>query len=385
VGEIWWDTTGARFIDPNQDDIVYASRRWGQLFPGSTVDVYQWTSSTVPPAEYTGEGRPFDIVNYTVRAQLNIFGTFETIYYFWVTGLNTINTTAGKTLSTTAIANYIEDPRRSGIAYIAAIDSSTVAIYNGSQYLSASDTILHVDFSQILSDNNVHTEFQLIADGSPKSFLADNLYLKLQDSFCGYNLLGSQVPDPFLSPPERYGVQFSPRQSMFVNRFLALENYLTRANEILKYLPIVELRRFVLLNSSEPVPAPGSNAYNKVLDTVEQLSYQDLSRVPVGYNYLILSDSTYGGAWTIYTVVLESALPTAPRVAQLSRIQNFNTKNYWTHVDWYQLGYNSSTIPVAQVSNYASLATLTVAVGSSVEVASKAQNKWDIYLKTNKT
>ena len=382
VGEIWWNTTGARFIDPNQDDIVYASRRWGQLFPASTVDVYQWISSAVPPAEYTGEGQPLDIVSYTVRAQLNTFGTFETIYYFWVTGLTTIDTTAGKTLSTTAIANYIEDPRSSGIAYIAAINSSTVAIYNGAQYLSASDTILHVDFSKILSDNNVHTEFQLIADGNPKSFLAGNLYQKLQDSFCGYNVTGAQVPDPFLSPPERYGVQFSPRQSMFVSRFLALENYLTRANSILKYLPIVELRRFVLLNSSELVPAPGSEAYNKVLDTVEQLSYQDLSRVPVGYNYLILSDSTYGGAWTIYTVVLESALPTAPKVTQLSRIQNFNTKNYWTYTDWYQLGYNSSTIPVAQVPNYASLATLDVAVGSSVEVTANAQNKWEIYLKT---
>jgi hypothetical protein len=383
VGEIWWDTTGARFIDPNQDDIIYASRRWGQLFPGSTVDVYQWISSAVPPAEYTGEGQPLDTVSYTVRAQLNTFGTFETIYYFWVTGLTSINTTAGKTLSTTAIASYIEDPRSSGIPYIAALDASTVAIYNGSQYLSASDTILHVDFSQILSDNNVHTEFQLIADGNPKSFLAGNLYQKLQDSFCGYNVTGFQVPDPFLSPPERYGVQFSPRQSMFVSRFLALENYLTRANAILKYLPIAELRRFVLLNSSEPVPAPGSEAYNKVLDTVEQLSYQDLARVPVGYNYLILSDSTYSGAWTIYTVVLDSALPTAPKVTQLSRIQNFNTKNYWTYIDWYQLGYNSSTIPVAQVPNYASLATLTVAVGSSVEVTANAQNKWEIYLKTN--
>jgi addiction module HigA family antidote len=35
VGEIWWDTDTVRFIDPNQDNITYASRRWGQVFPGS--------------------------------------------------------------------------------------------------------------------------------------------------------------------------------------------------------------------------------------------------------------------------------------------------------------------------------------------------------------
>ena len=50
VGEIWWDTNLVRFIDPNQDDITYASRRWGQLFPGSRVDIYQCVESTVTPA-----------------------------------------------------------------------------------------------------------------------------------------------------------------------------------------------------------------------------------------------------------------------------------------------------------------------------------------------
>ena len=383
VGEIWWNTTNARFIDPNQDDIVYASRRWAQLFPGSTVDVYQWVLSSTPPAGYTGEGRPLNTTSYTVRAQLTNLGTFETVYYFWVTGITTIATNEGKTLSTTGIARYIEDPRSSGIPYIAALDASTVAIYNGLQYLSASDTILHVDFSQELSDADVHSEFQLIADGDPTSFLADNLYLKLQDSFCGYNAQGAQVPDPFLSPPEQYGLAFSPRQNMFVNRFLALQNYLTRANAMLKYLPIVELRRFIILNSSEPVPAPLSGAYNRVLDNIEQLSYQDLNQVPVGYNYLVRSDSTYRGAWTIYTVILESSLPAAPKITRLYRIQNYNTKNYWNYIDWYQLGYNSSITPVAQVTNYASLATLDVAVGSSVKVTANAQNKWEIYLRTN--
>ena len=383
VGEIWWNTTNARFIDPNQDDIVYASRRWGQLFPGSLVEVYQWVASSTPPASYTGEGKPHNTTSYTVRAQLNSQGIFETVYYFWVTGITTIDTGAGKTLSTTGIASYIEDPRSSGIPYVAALDASTVAIYNGSQYLSAADTILHVDFSQVLSDANVHTEFQLIADGDPTSFLVNNLYLKLQDSFCGYNAQGAQVPDPFLSPAEQYGLAFSPRQSMFVDRFLALQNYLTRANSILQYLPIVELRRFIILNSSEPIPAPGSEVYNRVLDNIEQLGYQNLAQVPVGYTYLILSDSTYNGAWTIYTVILESNAPGAPKITRLTRIQNYNTPNYWHYVDWYQLGYNSSTTPVSQVPNYASLATLDVPVGSSVRVTANSQGKWEIYLNTN--
>jgi hypothetical protein len=130
VGEIWWDISTVRFIDPNQDDIVYASRRWGQLFPGSQVDVYQWTQNTVPPAEYTGPGTPLNITSYTVLARLGVDGVFNTFYYYWVRGLTNVARQQGKTLNVTTIANYIENPKSSGIPYIAPVSASTIAIYN---------------------------------------------------------------------------------------------------------------------------------------------------------------------------------------------------------------------------------------------------------------
>jgi hypothetical protein len=52
LGQMWWDLSTVRFIDYHQGSIEYESRRWGQLFPGSVVDVYQWIESTVPPASY---------------------------------------------------------------------------------------------------------------------------------------------------------------------------------------------------------------------------------------------------------------------------------------------------------------------------------------------
>ena len=382
-GEIWWNTDAVRFIDPNQDDIVYASRRWGQTFPGSRIEIWQWTASATPPAAYTGAGTPFNTTSYTIKTRLTATGTFETVYYFWVTGLTTINTGAGKTLSTTGIARYIEDPRGSGIPYVAVLDASTVAIYNGLQYYNAQNTILHVEFDQEFTDANIHTEYQLIAQDKPESFLSATLYRKLQDSLCGVDTAGAQVPDPLLSPPERYGVAFSPRQSMVVDRFMALENYLQRANAMMKYLPMVELRRFVLLDSQDPVPAPSSNLYNKILNNDDELAYQDLNSVPLGYNYLVLSDAMNNGFWAIYTVALASAAPGAVRVTQLTRVQTYDTRRYWQRIDWYELGYNPATTLVAEVPNYASLATLTsVQVGASVRVTANAQNKWEIYVRT---
>jgi hypothetical protein len=303
LGEIWWDTDTVRFIDPNQDNIVYASRRWGQLFPGSRVDVYQWTASTTPPANYTGTGIPLTTLTYTVNTALNTQNILETTYYFWVRGLTTIDTGAGKTLSPTGIASYIESPRTSGIPYIAPLNASTVAIYNAIDLITAQDTILHIGFDRQATDAVIHTEYELIADGKADSFLNPTLYRKFQDSLCGVTESGANVPDTTLSVAERYGVQFRPRQSMFTDRFTALENYLGRANTIIAQYPIVETRKFNLLNSSEPEPSASSGLWNKRVANLEELSYQNLELVPIGYRYLVVSDSSQNGRWTIYEVV----------------------------------------------------------------------------------
>jgi len=385
VGQIWWDTNEVRFVDPNQDDIVYASRRWAQPFPGSRIDVYQWVESSVPPVSYTGPGIPLSTVSYTVRSNLNQNNVFITKYYFWVRGISTINSGAGKTLSTTAIARYIENPRSSGIPYVAFLNASTVAVYNGVEFIVAADTVLHVGFDRQATDANIHTEYQFVADGKPESFLNATLYRKLQDSFCGIDTAGASVPDPFLSPAERYGVQFRPRQSMFANRFLALQNYLQYANRVLKQYPIIETRNLSLLNSEEPEPAAGTGAWDLKLTNLEELSFQNLEAVPLGYLYLVESVSTQNGLWGIYEVVESDLLP-GQRATQLIRIQNYSTPRYWDHIDWYMPGYNSTIQPVTEVPTYSALSTLnlfTAPVGSSVKVTANAQGKFEIYLRTD--
>ena len=66
----------------------------------------------------------------------------------------------------------------------------------------------------------------------------------------------------------------------------------------------------------------------------------------------------------------------------LVRVQTYDTKRYWTYIDWYLPGYNSSTKPITEVPNYAGLDTLSVPVGSSVKVTANAQGKFEIYLRT---
>ena len=377
VGQIWWNTSTVRFLDTNQDDIVYASRRWGQLFPDSLVQIYQWVASSVPPVEYAGPGFVNNIDSYVISTSLNEQGIFGTTYYFWVIGINTVDRAAKKTLSTETIAQYIINPKSSGISYVAPINASTVAIYNGIDYISANDTVLHVEYDQQLNDAAVHVEYQLIPQDRADGFLTDSLYLKLQDSFCGIDTVGNLVPDPFLSISEQYGTQARPRQSMFVNRFLALKNYLERTNTVLKQFPIAETRRFSLLNSEEPEPTPASGAWNTRVANLEELSYQNLAEVPLGYRYLVASDAVNRGLWTIYQTA-PGVVPDSKTI-ELIRVQNYDTRQYWKYIDWYLPGYNSATRILVEVPNYSALDTITVPNGASVRVTANAQNKFEIY------
>lgn len=378
IGQIWWDTSSVRFIDPNQDDEIYASRRWGQIFPGSTVDVYQWIQSDVPPAQYVGPGKVYSEESFVVASSLNSQGIFSSVYYYWVTGIDTVATTLGKTMSISTIANYIESPKSSGIPYIAPLNASTVAIYNGTSYISAQDTVLHVEYDRVANDDAVHVEYQLIPAGKPDGFLSDALFTKFVDSFAGCNAAGYSVPDPFLPPSERYGIFSRPRQSFFVNRFLALQNYLTYANDILTQYPIVEMRSFNLLNSSEPIPGAGTGAWDLKLATEVELTYQDLYAVPVGYNYLVESDASNAGLWTIYTVV---ELANAVRQLDLSRVQNYDTAQFWFTKDWYEPGFDPSTRVLIEVPNFTALQplTATLPIGSVAKVTANAQGMWELY------
>jgi hypothetical protein len=385
-GEIWWDTNSVRFIDANQDNITYASRRWGQVFPGSTIDIYQWTASSVPPGSYTGTGTPLSTTSYTVHSSIDNQGLLVTTYYFWVRGINTVATAHGKTLSATAIASYILNPSSSGLPYIAALTANAIAIYNADTLLSAFDTILHVEYDRQApgGGNDIHTEYDFIADGKADAFLNANLYRKFVDSFCGATATGAAVPDPLLSPGMQYGVQFRPRQSMFANRFKALENYLGYANTVLAQYPISETRSFRLLNSSEPTPAANSGAWDYEVSTLEILAFQDLYVVPVGYLYLVQTDTSQNGRWTIYEVAL-GAVP-GQRVLNLVQVQNYDTPLYWNYINWYLPGYNSSIQPIATVANTAGLQTLSLSsapVGSSVKVTANGQGKFEIYLRTD--
>ena len=115
---------------------------------------------------------------------------------------------------------------------------------------------------------------------------------------------------------------------------------------------------------------------------IEQLSYQDLAQVPAGYLYLVVSDSSQNGLWTIYEVIKTKTLVKL----DLVRVQNYDTRRYWSHIDWYLPGYNRSKQIIATVGVYSDLSKLSqyqAPVGSSVRVNTNSQGRWEIYLRAS--
>jgi hypothetical protein len=106
---------------------------------------------------------------------------------------------------------------------------------------------------------------------------------------------------------------------------------------VLAQYPITESRTFTLLNSSEPIP-PQTVTVDNITETVWDLQVANLEilgfqtifwadpngPIPLGYKYLVTTDSYNRGLWTIYTVE-NSDTQANTRVLNLTKVQGYNT------------------------------------------------------------
>lgn len=294
VGRLWWDTSTMRYIYYEQprdlegqetelNNIVFRRDHWGELFPGSSIDVYEWVRSPVPPARYKGSGVPKDTVSYVevvVPSRLTNLST--SVYYFWVKNKTVVPDVQNRTLSSLQVANILKSPKQQNFAFFSPINqednNNSYLFYNVQSILAYRGSAIQIQYR--LEDRNVqeHTQWQLYREGDPTLLISDRYWDKMTDSLCGYTaplaksdeyingILIYQdinwdvptgpwdnfnwdgkfageilpVPDPALSDLEKYGIEYRPRQSMFVNIYEARKVFMQAANNILKKIPIVE-------------------------------------------------------------------------------------------------------------------------------------------------
>jgi len=384
IGKVWWDLSRIRYVDYEQDTLTYRSLYWGQLFPGSTVDVYEWVESSVLPSQYvvnSGDGVPKHADDSAYAEDIfvdPVTGIITTKYYYWVINKTSINPNdPTRNIPISAVADLIANPKNQNIAYAAIIRRDAVAFYNVSNYLSADNTIMHLDHQLKINTDIIHSEYQLVQKDNPADPVPTKIVNKLIDSLSGIDQNGSTVPDPTLSPADRYGIEIRPRQSMFVDRLQAVSEMVSYVNNILLANPIVEQFSLEGMNVAEPIPNVKLGAYNQSVNTEIELTYIDTDDLDPGYLVLVLTDTSQNGLWILYELSEE-------KTWTINRVQSYKTSLYWQYADWYGVkvdgtNYSASDKPNFNVTTTNDAIKLAATAGQLIYISNATgNNTWQL-------
>jgi hypothetical protein len=293
VGKVWWDLSTARFKNAYQGDAVFQSSVWNALVPGSSIDVYEWVESDIIPSEWdniadtpegiskgiSGQSKYGDDVYSQKLTYDSVSGNFGAKYYFWVKDKFTVPSIDTRKVSIANIARLIQDPNQENYKFVAFYSSNRFAVYNCNSLISDTDIALVVEYYTLDNqEQNTHTEYQILSEGLATSVPKPDIEQKWVDSLVGYDQQGRKIPDPDLSPRQRYGTMFRPRQSWFVNRQEALKQVVERANISLQKRIIVDDFDLSKMFMEDPAPTEVTRLYDYKISSEDELKFIGTSK-----------------------------------------------------------------------------------------------------------
>ena len=304
VGKLWWDLSTVRYTYYEQpmsinetptENLAYRRDHWGQSFTGSSFDIYEWTKSPVPPAQYTGTGTPKDTTSYVQISTSNRFTNItEVNYYFWVLNSTTKPNIENRTLTALDVSRLLANPKSQGFAFFNPIQQTAInnsyIFYNVQEILAYQGDNVQIQYRLAERNDQKHTQWKFFREGDRNSLVTNQYWDKMVDSLAGYTkllpvsaewrnsngvVIGKDlpwdiygwdvapyddatddlhevygellpVPDPSLSSAEAYGIDYRPRQGMFTNLQGARKVFVQSGNNLLKHIPIRESNEFWL-------------------------------------------------------------------------------------------------------------------------------------------
>jgi hypothetical protein len=294
VGELWWDLSTAKYVWYEQSDLEYRKNNWGKLFPGATIDVYEWVGSTLLPSEWSTQadttqglalgisGQPKFPDNSIVSVKQvydNITNSYSNVYYYWVKNSIIVPNAKNRRKSSYEVASIIADPTAYGLEFAAFIAPNAVALSNVGPMLVGENISLNIGQDRVaaLMDNAIpkHTEWLILQENNENSSPNSLLEKKLVDSLLGHDSLGNPVPDPSLSLRTRYGIGIRPRQTLFKDRVTAIQNIVEFTNNVLINELITDNYDFTNLNAQEQIPSQYLGTYDKIVEDNNELAVTD--------------------------------------------------------------------------------------------------------------
>ena len=386
VGMLWWDLRTAKFLDSHDNDPVYRNSSWSTLFPGASIDIYEWVETSLLPNSWdtqadteagialgiSGTSLYGNSVYSVTRRYDNVSKTFKNTYYYWVKNKTTIPNIANRKTSAQDVASLIANPRGEGYKYLALTGTNSFSLFNIKPLLEDNNVVLSVQYWTVdHHDQNVHSQWKIISRNTNTN-LPLTVEQKWFDSLCGKDEQGRLVPDPTLPPKLQYGIENRPRQSMFINRFEALKQFIEKTNILLLNTQIVNNADLSLLEEYEVEPNINLGLYDVVFDTDLELRFANVG----AFKQAVITPIITNGSITGVTIVTKgNGYVNAPYVDISgtgigAKIQTrINTKGQVIGVNIISSGYGYTDSTSLAVRLYSVL----------VHSDSQALNTWSIY------
>lgn len=287
VGQLWWDLSTVKYQWYEQGDNTFRKNNWGKLFPGASIDVYEWVGTNLLPSEWgqladtsvglaqgiSGQPKFADDSVYSVKQVYDVVSnSFSNFYFYWVKNKATVpSNVKNRRVSCYDVSQIILDPTSYGLQYAGIISASAITLANVGPTLVDDRVSINISIDELRNEIPRHTEWLLLQEGSPDSVPNTMLENKMIDSLLGRDKLGNFVPDTSLPARTRYGIGIRPRQTMFKDRLAALRNIIDFANTTLLQHNIVGNRRFNNLLAEEQIPDSTTNLYDLVIEDNDAL------------------------------------------------------------------------------------------------------------------
>ena len=295
IGQTWWDLSTTRYIDYESGPNSNRRQFWGQIAPGTTVDIYEWVRSLVPPSLWASAVQSSDssatggnfiptgtVKNsnypYVQTNEITPAGNYAPVYYFWVKNTTTVPSVKFRSTSTAVLSNLLTYPQKSGIQWWAPTDYTTALLGNIGPMLNGNNTVWQINYLSDKSLGIIHKHWTLIRPNDPTSYPTDRLWERMHDSLVEFDSLGNPVPDLYLPVANQVGGLIRPSQSWFINAGNARRAFVKSVNNILSssnVAPLLDSERIGWLeyfNSDEPIPAASNIISPVVLATTTQLN-----------------------------------------------------------------------------------------------------------------
>lgn len=400
LGTIWWDLSTVRYIDYGVGDDKYKTQNWGKIAPGTSIDVYEWIRSSIPPTDWasyvssntsitngyttfipSGSVKNPSSPSWTEVVEYNTTSTGITYYYFWVKNSSMSSLKKDRQLTTQNISTLILTPSVESTPWYAAISDRSILLGNVQPILNGNKVVQKIKYSSQENSANSFTEWELIREGDPSSTVSTEVWNKMTSSLVGFDALSNDVPYYKIPQIKKYGNSIRPRQTWFKDRVSASKTFVDTLNSLIesRSQPIVNdstsIGWLYYFNAAEPQPSSIGNWEYHVSDLSQRNSL--VGTISIGQTVLVDAVSGTDNKWTIWKYIDADAW-------ELVRIQSYNTANYWEYTNWYLTGYSELTPIFATVNTLSDIDLIdSAAAGSVIKVLNNGSNKWQLYVNSN--